>query len=114
MSISRERIGQLDDQERAALARRALSVSRAPSVSIPALPRDGEHYALSYAQRRMWLVCQLEGTEHIYNIPYTVRLNGPLDSAALRSALLAVAARHEGLRTRFVVDDTEPRQEVVD
>jgi amino acid adenylation domain-containing protein len=113
VSISGRSIGQLDDQQRAALAKRALGASRA-AERVPVVPRTGGHYPLSYAQRRMWLVCQLEGTEHIYNIPYALRLNGDLNLPALRQAIAAVAQRHEGLRTRFVVRDAEPRQEIVD
>ena len=37
-----------------------------------------------------------------YNISFTLRLEGTLDFAALKSALSAVVQRHETLRTRYI------------
>ena len=42
-----------------------------------------------------------------------VRLKGALDAAALRRALDRIVARHEALRTRFVLVDGEPVQRIV-
>nr|WP_237500029.1 non-ribosomal peptide synthetase [Streptomyces sp. SID8379] len=49
-----------------------------------------------------------EGTEYL--LPMAYRLRGALDVEALRRAADALAARHEILRTRYVLDGTEPRQ----
>src|SRR5690349_3774856 len=57
-----------------------------------------EGYPVSHAQRRLWVVDQMAGGA-AYNIPIALRLNGPLDTAALRGALEAVIRRHESLRT---------------
>ncbi|MFF0190334.1 amino acid adenylation domain-containing protein [Streptomyces sp. NPDC005244] len=70
---------------------------------------------LSYAQRRMWLLHQLEGGAATYNISAAFRLTGPLDEDALTAALRDVAQRHEILRTRYAVDESgEPFSHILD
>src|SRR5438477_7382120 len=66
---------------------------------------------LSFAQLRLWFLDQLEPGSADYNLPWLFRLRGPLDTAVLADALNDLAARHEVLRTRFVVDeDGDPLQ----
>jgi hypothetical protein len=79
---------------------------------IPRLP-DAAHYALSHAQRRLWVLSQLDGSA-AYNIPLHQRLDGPLDLAALTVAFGTLVARHEVLRTSITIDPEtdEPRQKV--
>ncbi|MFF8531835.1 amino acid adenylation domain-containing protein [Streptomyces sp. NPDC015532] len=69
---------------------------------------------LSFAQRRMWLTHQLEGGAETYNISPAFRLKGPLDETALVEAIGDVVARHETLRTTYVLDDNdEPHQRIL-
>jgi amino acid adenylation domain-containing protein len=64
--------------------------------------RAGERTApLHPAQRRLWLLEQVLPRSPAYNIVTLHRLSGPLDTAALTSAVHDVIRRHEALRTTF-------------
>jgi amino acid adenylation domain-containing protein len=84
----------------------------AESLPRPEATGDGTHKdaPLSYSQQRLWFIHRLDSRATQYHIPYRVRLQGPLDVEALRSALDAVVRRHDILRTSFAEVDGEPRQ----
>src|SRR5215813_1220194 len=79
---------------------------------LPAIIRveRSERLPLSYAQQRLWFLAQMEGGREAYHVSFGVRLKGELDHQALRQALDRIVARHEALRTRFVIVEGEPRQ----
>ncbi|CRK57275.1 putative non-ribosomal peptide synthetase [Alloactinosynnema sp. L-07] len=79
------------------------------SAAIQPVPRGGG-LPLSFAQQRMWFLDQLEPASAEYLIPLALRLRGPLDVPALRSAVDDVARCHEVLRTRYVGGDGDPVQ----
>ncbi|MGH3903464.1 MAG: non-ribosomal peptide synthase/polyketide synthase, partial [Pseudonocardiaceae bacterium] len=68
--------------------------------SIPVVPRVGDP-PLSFAQQRLWFFDEFEPGSVEYITPTALRLQGPLDVEALNSALTALVARHESLRTTF-------------
>ncbi len=67
---------------------------------------------LSYAQQRLWFLHRLEGPSATYNIPFAVRIDGPLDTDALHRALGDVVRRHAALRTVFPEHDHGPHQHI--
>ncbi|WP_186767921.1 non-ribosomal peptide synthetase [Streptomyces qinzhouensis] len=81
----------------------------APTPPAAPAPRP-ERLPLSFAQQRLWLVNGLEAGGTAYNVPMSVRLDGPLDPAALRAAVGDLMERHEPLRTRIAITGGEPHQ----
>ncbi|WP_160397625.1 non-ribosomal peptide synthetase [Paenibacillus sp. MMS18-CY102] len=71
-------------------------------------------YAVSPAQKRMYLVSQMEGASLGYNIPEAWRIEGKLDSLRLEKALKDLAERHESLRTSFTLLDGRLVQRIED
>ncbi|MEU8820498.1 amino acid adenylation domain-containing protein [Actinoplanes sp. NPDC048796] len=67
---------------------------------------------VSPAQHRLWLHQQLNGPGPAYNVAFALRLDGRLDTPALRAALDDVLARHESLRTVFPAVDGRPVQRI--
>jgi amino acid adenylation domain-containing protein len=93
-----------------ALAERIEAAGRAaPSPALERVPRSGL-LPLSFAQRRLWFLEQMEPGRADYNIPVALRLAGPLDAAALAASLTEIVRRHEALRTTFAQAEGEPVQ----
>ena len=70
----------------------------------------GKKIPLSFAQRRLWFLDQLDPGSSAYNLPRAARLIGPLNLQALRQSLNALVQRHDSLRTNFVADQGDPAQ----
>ncbi|MEM7351130.1 MAG: amino acid adenylation domain-containing protein, partial [Acidobacteriota bacterium] len=68
---------------------------------------------LSFAQEQMWFFAQLQDEVQLYNLPAAFRLRGELSLPALRVALAEIARRHQVLRTRIVLREDQPWQEVL-
>jgi len=90
------------------------TLSGAARADLPPISRANreERIPLSFAQKRLWFLAQMEDASKAYHIPMAVRLSGDLDVNALRRALDRLVARHEALRTTFVLNDGEPVQRI--
>lgn len=74
-----------------------------------AIRADGA-FPLTPAQQEVWLASQIGGdASAAYNESIAIHLRGALDLAALRSALDALVARHEALRTTIAADGETQR-----
>ncbi|AKJ04229.1 non-ribosomal peptide synthase protein (TIGR01720 family)/amino acid adenylation domain-containing protein [Archangium gephyra] len=93
-----------------ALAAYITAVGGAASAVVPlvrALDTDGPP-PLSFAQQRLWFLEQFQPGNTAYNIPVALRLEGPLDTAALERALEEVVRRHEVLQAIIESRGGEP------
>jgi amino acid adenylation domain-containing protein len=89
-------------------ARRA---QQSPATRIPRREGPGP-WPLSFAQERLWFLDQFEPGSPVYVVPVAYELDGPLDVAALRSALNWLVVRHEALHTVYRNHDGGPVQVV--
>jgi amino acid adenylation domain-containing protein/non-ribosomal peptide synthase protein (TIGR01720 family) len=79
-------------------------------ASIPKT-EEQEDYAVSSAQRRLWVLSKFDGANEAYNIPQVVRLEGSINESDFSSAYNNLLQRHEILRTVFSEDEHgNPRQ----
>lgn len=88
---------------------------RSEEVHVPAaIPRRAPDAAipLTFAQQQVWLHSQLALHLPVYNEPFTVHRNGPLDVGALERSFTEIIRRHEAWRTTFTTVDGKPVQVV--
>ncbi|KMN57200.1 non-ribosomal peptide synthetase [Bacillus sp. LK7] len=72
-------------------------------------------YPVSSAQKRMYVLQQLEDGGVGYNMPAVLELTGPLDRSRLEETFRQLVERHESLRTSFETGpDGEPVQRIHD
>ncbi|QSX79618.1 amino acid adenylation domain-containing protein [Lysobacter solisilvae] len=78
--------------------------------TIPTVDRSAP-LPVSWAQQRLWFLDQLDhAAGAAYHVSSALRLTGELNRDALQASLDRIVARHETLRTRFVIVDGAPRQ----
>jgi len=93
----------------AALARMPVRYT-APISQAP----QADDYVLSYQQKALWVLDQIQPGYAGYNVPGAYLLSGTLNVAALKQAWAALIARHASLRTVFRTVNGMPRQQVLD
>src|SRR5258705_13770310 len=69
---------------------------------------------LSFAQKRLWFLDQLERNSAAYNVPAAIRFRGTVDLKALERSLNEIVRRHESLRTSFSIEDDQPVQVIAE
>ncbi len=70
------------------------------------------HYAISSAQRRMFVLSRIEGTGVAYNLPGVIDIRGKLCRERFEKAFNELVRRHESLRTSFELVNEQPVQMV--
>ena len=81
------------------------------SESIEKAPHS-ELHELSYAQRRLWILDQMEDAGTTYNIPMAFEIRGNLDFESFEKSFNYLVNRHESLRTTIVIQNGQPRQKI--
>jgi tyrocidine synthetase-3 len=77
------------------------------------LSEEKEYYELSYAQRRLWILCQFEEDSTAYNMPAAAVVSRSFDVDAFTKAVQTLADRHESFRTVFIPVKGNPRQKII-
>ncbi|AOM39426.1 non-ribosomal peptide synthetase [Xenorhabdus hominickii] len=86
--------------------------SKIDSTLIPVAERS-QPIPLALAQQRLWFLAQLDPASSLaYHTVVVLRLNGHLDLNAFTTALDRLVARHEILRTHFILIDEHPCQQI--
>jgi amino acid adenylation domain-containing protein len=94
-------------------ARASIRKEPPPLVEVDATGRRVAVYPASIGQQRLWFLDQLDRTAGAaYHLAAGLQLRGRLDRGALRATLDAIVARHEVLRTSFVLLDEQPVQRI--
>ncbi len=82
---------------------------------IPITPVEKkEYYDLSSAQKRLYILQQLEPGSTSYNMPQTIPLENETDIKKLEKTFIQLIQRHESLRTSFLQVREKPVQKVHD
>ncbi|MFB6363476.1 amino acid adenylation domain-containing protein [Paenibacillus elgii] len=85
-----------------------------PYADIPVAGQQ-DAYPLSSAQKRLYILSQLEGAATSYNMPGELLMEGELDAERLEAAFRGLLRRHATLRTSFELDaDGEPVQRIAE
>ncbi|MCC5667069.1 amino acid adenylation domain-containing protein [Nostoc sp. CHAB 5784] len=71
-----------------------------------------QNFPLSFAQKRLWFLEQLQPGLSVYNVPSALRLTGKLNINGLGQSLQSIVRRHEILHSSFSVVDDEPVQNI--
>ncbi|HEY7350647.1 MAG TPA: amino acid adenylation domain-containing protein [Ktedonobacterales bacterium] len=112
MSDLSKRIADLSPEKREILLKRLIEQQKVTTTPT-AIPRRSQVMSnppLSFAQEPLWFIDQLTPGSAAYNLPYALRLSGPLDLAALEQSLQEIVKRHESLRTTFPAIEGRPVQ----
>jgi len=82
-----------------------------PVVSGDTLPRL---YPMTSAQKRLYVLNQMEGSETAYNVYTAFLINGKIDREKVEHSFAEIVRRHDSLRTGFEVQNDDLVQRVYD
>ena len=103
-------LAQLTPEQRELLEKklREKSAEKKAGTSIPKRENLSD-FPLSFAQRSLWFLSQLNKNSAFYNMPALVNIKGKLNFSALEKSLNEVVKRHDILRSNYRFDN-EPKQ----
>ena len=106
-----ERLDALSVEKRALLQHYLKKNSSENGAVLPLTPQiydESSPLTLSFSQRRLWFLHQLDPASTAYNTFACLRLEGKLDEAALEQTFDEIIRRHKVLRTTFTVLEDTP------
>ena len=71
---------------------------------------EKEYYPLSFNQKRLWVLNQLEPESPVFNMPGSIEFRYPVDETLINRTLHRLIRRHESFRTGFKMVNHEPVQ----
>ncbi len=94
----------------------ALYISKADENIYASIEKieDRDYYSLSSAQKRLYLLNQLEEIKTSYNMPFIMKVKGDLDKGRFDKVIQELIARHDAFRTSFEMIDGEVVQRIYD
>ena len=86
------------------------------SAYTPGLTQNNVHEfaPLSFSQKRIWFLYQLKPNSSLYNVFETFHFTSRLNKQVFQKALQLIIARHEILRTNFIIQKDQPIQHIHD
>ena len=85
--------------------------SKQEFVSIPKA-KELDYYALSSAQKRLYLLQQMDLESTVYNMPYIIPLGVEPETEKVEEVFRQLISRHESFRTSFEQEGEEPVQRI--
>ncbi|HEX2939233.1 MAG TPA: condensation domain-containing protein, partial [Ruminiclostridium sp.] len=73
---------------------------------------EQEYYPLSAAQRRMFVLNQMDRDSTAYNLTQVYKIEGAFDKERLSAVIGQLIDRHESLRTSYFLKDGKPVQKI--
>ncbi|WP_329022623.1 non-ribosomal peptide synthetase [Streptomyces sp. NBC_01423] len=109
---ARSRLETMSPAKRALLAKRLAARRGEDEDALKPVSRDGQ-LPLSYAQRRLWFMDQVNPGGAMFNVSVALRFEGALRPDVLERAIRDVFRRHESLRTFFPSVGESPVQRIL-
>ncbi|WP_342026020.1 non-ribosomal peptide synthase/polyketide synthase [Cytobacillus pseudoceanisediminis] len=79
---------------------------------IPQKYNENEPVPMSFAQKRLWFLNEMEPGNAFYNMFTALQLSGPVQIKALEESFNVVLDRHEVLRSSFYIKNGQPVQRI--
>lgn len=73
---------------------------------------EKEYYETSSAQKRIYILQQMNPGSTNYNMPFTLKLTGKVDFKKIKAVFTALYKRHEAFRTTFILKENELYQQI--
>jgi hypothetical protein len=88
------------------------SQNKIQRTQVTAIERNRNSFPLSFAQRRLWFIDQLNNGSPEYNMPVAFELSGDFNIVAAEQAIERIVERHEVLRTVYRETEQEAMQQI--